>query len=85
MIIAGDRDTWTPAERCKKMLTTNSKNYTLHILKGAYHSFDGMMDIQSVEGHTIGHSVKATNESYVHMKKFLGIDYDLKKKYKKYL
>lgn len=77
MIITGDRDTWTPAERCKKMLTTNSNNYTLHILKGAYHSFDGMMDIQSVEGHTIGHSHKATNESYVHMKKFLGIDYDL--------
>tara|TARA_X000000368_G_scaffold94801_1_gene72568 strand:+ start:889 stop:1842 length:954 start_codon:yes stop_codon:yes gene_type:complete len=77
MIITGDRDTWTPAERCEKMLTTNSKNYTLHILKGAYHSFDGMMDIQSVEGHTIGHSQKATNESYIHMKKFLEITEDL--------
>ena len=75
MIITGDRDTWTPADRCEKMLTTNPKNYTLHILKGAFHSFDSMMDIQSVKGHTIGHNQKATNESYIHVKNFLEISY----------
>jgi len=74
MIIVGESDTWTPPDRCKKMLTTNPDNYTLHILKGAYHSFDGMMDVQSYQGHTIGHNQKATNESYVHMEKFLSIN-----------
>ena len=76
MIIIGDRDSWTPSKRCEKMLTTKPENYILHILKGAYHSFDSFMDIQSVEGHTIGHSQKATNQSYKHMKDFLGISLD---------
>ena len=74
MIITGDLDSWTPAHRCKKMLTTNPDNYRLHILNGAYHSFDGLMDIQSFQGHTIGHSQKATNESIKHIKSFLKID-----------
>ena len=77
MIIVGARDTWTPPERCKKILTTDPLNYKLHVLKGAYHSFDSMMDIQSYQGHTIGHSQKATNESYEHMKEFLGINVNI--------
>ena len=77
MIVVGARDTWTPADRCKKMLTTEPKNYTLHVLSGAYHGFDSMMDIQSYQGHTVGHSQKATNESYKHMREFLGTDKDV--------
>ena len=71
MIVVGDRDTWTPSVRCEKMLTTNPENYHIHVLKGAYHSFDGLMDIQSYKGHTIGHSVKATKESHKYMENFL--------------
>ena len=77
MIIVGESDTWTPADRCKKMLTTEPKNYILHVLSGAYHGFDSMMDIQSYQGHTVGHSQKAANESYKHMREFLGIDKDV--------
>jgi len=73
MIIAGDRDTWTPSNRCEKMLTTKKENFIIHVLEGAYHSFDGLMDIQSYQGHTIGHSVKATNESIQYVKEFLKI------------
>ena len=44
------------------MLTTNPENYRIHV---GYHSFDGLMDIQSYKGHTIGHSV------YKYMENFL--------------
>ena len=77
MIIVGESDTWTPADRCKKMFATEPKNYTLHILSGAYHGFDSMMDIQSYQGHTVGHSQKAVNESHKHMREFLGTDKDV--------
>jgi len=46
-------------------------------LSGAYHGFDSMMDIQSYQGHTVGHSQKAANESHKHMREFLSIDKDV--------
>ena len=71
LILIGDADDWTPAQRCRDMQVAQVEDFELVIYKGATHSFD----IQGVNteyyGHRLIHHPGAERDSIERVLRFI--------------
>ena len=79
LILIGDRDDWTPAERCTAMMPPEKPalEVDLQIFPGAYHAYDSIGKPRQVSGsrgssHHLKHNPAAENASIDLVKEFLG-------------
>ncbi len=76
LILIGEADDWTPAERCVSMLPKEkgSSEVTLKVYPGAFHGFDTAGASSSVRGargmHRIEHHPEAEADSIIQVKGF---------------
>jgi len=71
LILIGEHDDWTPAQRCTTMSTHDENNYELIILKKAYHSYDVPNLSEDYLGHRVQYSKTAAEQSYREARMFL--------------
>lgn len=73
-IHVGNKDDWTPSDRCEK-IAKNNKNYSLYVYDGVYHSFDRPAPDRYKEGnhgfkHKLAYDPTAAAQAEERTKKF---------------
>jgi dienelactone hydrolase len=74
LILIGDADDWTPAERCAAYVASRLADGHAVELKrypGAYHAFDAQGAARSYLGHTLGYHPAAAEDSFARTRAFL--------------
>jgi dienelactone hydrolase len=78
LILIGEDDDWTPASRCKNMVSQSEQwgdktahGVTLKVYPGAPHGFDGLLPPGSYYGHTCGRHPEAAAQAEEEVKRFL--------------
>jgi dienelactone hydrolase len=76
LILAGERDDWTPAERCREMVAharPDSAPIALHVYPGAHHAFDvaGLQPGRRAFGHWLEYNEPAARAAEEKTRAFL--------------
>ena len=77
LILIGEKDDWTPSERCVAMMPSGKSNFevALQIYPDAYHAYDSIGKPREVMGsqgsHHLEHNPVAEQDSKVRVKEFL--------------
>jgi dienelactone hydrolase len=76
LILAGERDDWTPAERCREMVAharPDSASIALHVYPGAHHAFDvaGLQPGRRAFGHWLEYNEAAAKDAEEKVRAFL--------------
>lgn len=73
LILIGDEDDWTPADRCKNIQLVQKTPYkvTLKVYPKAHHGFDREGADKKVKGHLMRYDPDATNDAIIQVKNFL--------------
>lgn len=74
LILIGERDTWTPARRCRHMRIDGGSTVPQPVIKvypEATHGFDYDAPERVVAGHRIAHDKAATEDAIARVKEFL--------------
>jgi len=76
LILAGERDDWTPAERCREMIAharPDSAPIALHVYPGAHHAFDvaGLQPGRRAFGHWLEYNEPAAKDAEAKTRAFL--------------
>lgn len=76
LILTGDRDNWSPTERCQKrlgLLSDDAPPIELNVYKGTYHDFDApeFMAGRRVFGHIEKYNPDAAEKSIISVHEFL--------------
>jgi len=78
LILIGEKDDWTPAERCVAMMPSGKSTFevALQIYPGAYHAYDAIGKPREVWGsqgsHHLERNTAAEKDSIVRVREFLG-------------
>ncbi len=74
LILIGDKDDWTPANRCVRYVDTLQTPHgtTLKVFAGAQHAFDFEGIDKQVEGHTVRYDPQAAEKAIQMIRAFLG-------------
>jgi len=73
LILIGDADDWTPAERCAAYVASLAEQLHTAAIKrypGAYHAFDAQGAARSYLGHTLGFHPTAAEDSFAMTRAF---------------
>jgi dienelactone hydrolase len=73
LILIGDADDWTPAERCARwrdLVRTNGRVLQMKTYPGAQHGFDGLVPPRLYAGHHVGQDPAALADALVETRKF---------------
>ncbi|WP_426959136.1 dienelactone hydrolase family protein [Muricoccus radiodurans] len=74
LILIGDADDWTPAERCQQRQADwrpEDGSTALHVYPGATHAFDSPARERVYFGHRIRHDAEATTDAARRLREFL--------------
>ena len=77
LILIGEKDDWTPAERCVSMIPSGKSNFevVLQVYPDAYHAYDSISKPREVMGargsHHLEHNPIAEQDSIIRVKDFL--------------
>jgi dienelactone hydrolase len=78
LILIGEKDDWTPSERCVSMMPSGKSNFevTLQVYPDAYHAYDSIGKPREVMGsrgnsHHLEHNPVAEQDSIVRVRDFL--------------
>jgi dienelactone hydrolase len=73
LILIGEEDDWTPADRCKNIQLVLKTPYkvTLKVYPKAHHGFDREGADKKVKGHLMRHDPDATKDAIIQVKNFL--------------
>lgn len=74
LILIGDADDWTPAERCMQRQADWRLEYgftSLHVYPGATHAFDATAPERLYFGHRLRHDASATADAAARLRAFL--------------
>jgi dienelactone hydrolase len=72
LILIGEKDDWTPANRCKLLLPKKSEQeIILKVYPDAYHAFDAPFGLTNYLGHKIGRNLNAAKDANDRIKAFL--------------
>ena len=73
LILIGEEDDWTPADRCKNIQLVQKTPYkvTLKAYPKAHHGFDREGADKKVKGHLMRYDPDATNDAIIQVKNFL--------------
>nr|WP_245215572.1 dienelactone hydrolase family protein [Pararoseomonas baculiformis] len=75
LVLIGDADDWTPAERCERLRDAWRPAFgrlALHVYPGATHAFDAPGRERIYFGHRLRHDPAATEDAAERVRRFLG-------------
>jgi dienelactone hydrolase len=74
LVLIGDADDWTPADRCKLLHSTWRPEFgasTLQVYPGATHAFDAQAPERRYLGHRLRYDAAATDDAAARLRRFL--------------
>ena len=71
LILIGGEDQWTPAQRCRVMISARPKRVELVVYEDAYHSFDAPGVDSIYQGQRVAYNAKAAQDAVRRAHKFL--------------
>ena len=70
LILIGGQDRWTPAQRCRVMISVRPERVELVVYENAYHSFDALGVDSTYLGHRVVYDARATRDAMHRVREF---------------